>query len=52
MTFYGEQVIKSVFDDTFTREKLKQHIIETILKPTYMVRQNFYQDDRYVIMKR
>ena len=52
MKLYAEKIIKSVFDYTFTREKIKQHIIETVLKPTYMVRQNFYQDVRYVIMKR
>ena len=49
MQLYGENIIKSVFDDTFTREMLKQHIIETILKPTYVVEQDF---NRYVIMKR
>ena len=53
MQLYGEYIIKSVFDDTFMREKLKQHIIETILKPTYVVRQEFCKNGtRYVIMKR
>ena len=49
---YDEKQIKSVFDDTFTAETIKQHIVSTILDPTYMVRQDFYKPHRYAVMKR
>ena len=44
--------IKSVFDDTFTRENIKQNIMETIKNPTYVVRQDFDRPERYIVMKR
>ena len=52
LSFEGHQymVVKSVFDDTFDSEHIKNCIIETIVSPTFkMVKQ--MEDNRYLAIK-